>query len=62
MSKADRNGMGGGRERKDGRLRSTVNQTNIGTAVSKATLGKLLRDEVERIWLFWVRRYHLELN
>ena len=28
-----------------------VNQTNIGT-VSKATLGKFLRDGVERIWAF----------
>ena len=27
----------------------SVNQTNIGT-VAKATLGKLLRDGVERIW------------
>ena len=33
---------------------------NIGT-VSKATLGKLLRDGVER-GLFQVHRYHLELN
>ena len=31
-----------------GRERAIVNQTNIGT-VSKATLGKLLRDEVDRI-------------
>ena len=34
-----------------GRERAIVNQTNIG-AVSKATLGKLLRDGVERIWAF----------
>ena len=34
-----------------GRERTVVNQTNIGT-VSKATLGKLLRDEVERIRAF----------
>ena len=34
-----------------GRERAIVNQTNIGT-VSKATLGKLLRDGVERIWAF----------
>ena len=34
-----------------GRERAIVNQTNIGT-VSKATLGKLLRDEVECIWDF----------
>ena len=34
-----------------GRGRAIVNQTNIGT-VSKATLGKLLRDGVERIWAF----------
>ena len=32
-----------------GRERAIVNQTNIGT-VSKANLGKLLRDSVERIW------------
>ena len=31
--------------------RAIVSQTNIGT-VSKATLGKLLRDWVERIWAF----------
>ena len=31
--------------------RATLNQTNIGT-VSKATLQKLLRDWVERIWAF----------
>ena len=31
--------------------RAIVNQTNIGT-VSKATLGKPLRDGVERIWAF----------
>ena len=34
-----------------GRERATVSQTNIGT-VSKATLGKLLRDGVERTWVF----------
>ena len=34
-----------------GRERAIVNQTNVGT-VSKATLGKLLRDGVERIWVF----------
>ena len=34
-----------------GRERAIVNQTNIGT-VSKATLGKLLRDGVQRIWAF----------
>ena len=34
-----------------GRERAIVNQTNIGT-VSMATLGKLLRDGVERIWAF----------
>ena len=34
-----------------GRERVIVNQTNIGT-VSKATLGNLLRDGVERIWAF----------
>ena len=34
-----------------GRERAIVNQTNIGT-VSKATLGKLLGDRVERIWAF----------
>ena len=31
--------------------RAIVNQTNIGT-VSKATLGKRLRDGVKRIWAF----------
>ena len=34
-----------------GRERAIVSQTNTG-AVSKATLGKLLRDGVERIWAF----------
>ena len=34
-----------------GRERAIVSQTNIGT-VSKATLGKLLRDGVQRIWAF----------
>ena len=34
-----------------GRETAIVNQTNIGT-VSKATLGKPLRDGVERIWAF----------
>ena len=34
-----------------GRERAIVNQTNIGT-VSKATLGKLLRGGVERVWAF----------
>ena len=34
-----------------GRERAIVNRTNIGT-VSKATLGKPLRDGVERIWVF----------
>ena len=34
-----------------GRERAIVNQTNIGT-ISKATLGKRLRDGVERIWGF----------
>ena len=34
-----------------GRERAVVNQTNIGT-VSKATLGKLLKDGEERIWAF----------
>ena len=33
------------------RERAVVNQTNTGT-VSKATLGKILRDGVERIWAF----------
>ena len=34
-----------------GRARAIVNQTNVGR-VSKATLGKLLRDGVERKWAF----------
>ena len=35
-----------------GRERDIVSQTNIGT-VSNATLGKLLRDGVERMWAFF---------
>ena len=34
-----------------GRERSVFNQANIGT-VSRATLGRLLRDGVERVWAF----------
>ena len=34
-----------------GRQRSVFNQTNIGT-VSRATLGRLLREGVERFWAF----------
>ena len=34
-----------------GRERSVWNQTNIGT-VSRATLGRLLKDGVERVWAF----------
>ena len=34
-----------------GKQRAIVNQSNIGT-VSKAALGKLLRDGVERVWAF----------
>ena len=34
-----------------GRERAIVNRTNIGT-VSKATLGKRLRDGVDRLWAF----------
>ena len=34
-----------------GRERSVSNQTNIGT-VSRATSGRLLRDEAERVWAF----------
>ena len=34
-----------------GRERAIISQTNIGT-VSKGTLGKLLRDEMERMWAF----------
>ena len=34
-----------------GREKAIVDQTNIGT-VSKVTLGKRLRDRVERIWVF----------
>ena len=40
-----------GRSSLKGRESAIINQTNTGT-VSKATLGKLLRDEVERIWAF----------
>ena len=44
------------------RERAIVNQTNIGP-VSKATLGKLPRDGMERIYgLSRVHIYHLELN
>ena len=41
--------------------RASVYQMNIGT-VSKATLGKLLKDGVEHIWAFLSNRYYLELN
>ena len=34
-----------------GRERAIVHQTNTGS-VSKATLGKLLRDGIERLWAF----------
>ena len=34
-----------------GRERSVINQANIGT-VSKATLGRLLRDGAQRVWAF----------
>ena len=44
-----------------GRERAIVSQTNIGT-VSKATLGKLLSNGVERIWGFQAHRYRIELN
>ena len=47
-------GVGRGSARRSalkGRERAIVNQTNVGT-VSKAILGKLLRDGVERIWTF----------
>ena len=44
-----------------GRVPSVLNQTNIGT-VSKATLGRLLRDGAERVWAFRTLRCHLELN
>ena len=40
-----------GQSSSKGRGRAIVNQTKIGTA-SKATLGKRLRDGVERIWAF----------
>ena len=43
-----------------GRERASVSQTSVGT-VSKATLGKPLKDRAERIWAF-PSRYHLELN
>jgi len=44
-----------------GRERAIVNQTNIGT-VSKATLWKLLRDEVERIIMDFFARIATILN
>ena len=34
-----------------GRERAIINQTNVGP-ISKATLGKLLRDRVEHLWVF----------
>ena len=40
-----------GRSSFKGRERAMVNQTNIET-ISKATLGTLLRDGMERIWAF----------
>ena len=42
-----------------GRERAIVSQTNTGT-VSKATLGKLLRDGMEQIGAFRTRVCHLE--
>ena len=45
-----------------GRERAIVNQTNYSGTVSKATLGQLLRDGVERNGLFRAHRYHLELK
>ena len=44
-----------------GRERAIVNQTNIGT-VSKTTLGKLLRDGVERIIMGFSERRDTILN
>ena len=44
------------------RERAIINQMNTGT-VSKATLGKLLRDGVECIYgLFWACTYHFEVE
>ena len=42
-----------------GRERAIVSQTNVGT-VSRATLGKLVKDGLERIWTF--PSTYLELN
>ena len=47
-----------GRSSLKGRERDIVNQTNIGT-VSKAMLGKRLRDGVERIWDFFLFSFFL---
>ena len=44
-----------------GREMGIVNQTNIG-AVSRSTLGRLLKDGMERIWASQMQRCHLELN
>ena len=44
-----------------GRERAIVNQMNIAT-VSKAKLGKRLRDGMKRIWDFRAHRCHLGLN
>ena len=43
------------------RERAIVSQARIGT-VSKATLGKFLRDGVERMWAFPSTWHHLELS
>ena len=44
-----------------GRERSMFNETNIDT-VSRATLGRLLRDGAERVWAFPSATSHLELK
>ena len=44
-----------------GRERAVVNQTNLGI-VSKATLGKLLEDGVERIIMGYSERIDTTLN
>ena len=41
-----------------GRERSVFNEANIGT-VSRAALGRLLRDRAEHVWAFWALQCHL---
>ena len=52
LKERDHKEKGSGRQSTlQGRERSVFNQANIGT-VSRATLGRLLRDGAERVWAF----------